>query len=556
MILEWLRRHKKSVYKPLAVVVVITFTFLWGSSRSMSRQHYTGGMRISIGGKTITEQEFDRFSNAYMMLVGRRVPDQYTFRMLVDREIDRQVGVAVAPAAVEKAITSILKQRLAVEKVDDTSYTTYLRQYGMTGPDFEAMVAEQMASQELSGTIQTAALFSDDELFIAYRRDKQELTYRYKDFPVKDSMAGVAEPTEEELKSYHSTFSVLPEGDKDALVNPSQYRLVYLLADESAFEKKVKVTEDDLKKEYEQVKEWRYAVEKPAEGAPAFKLFEEVKAEVEKDFVKAHGRTMARDALAEARKELGEGLGKLAKENPEAKEAPEQKILDLFDSAAKKNDLVVGTVDWTTKAGLKSVAGLGDASGLETYLAQATRTWSNLVPDVRTEKGTIAVVVLSHKASTPMEYEAAKPEIIKKIKWSRAEMAANNAAMQLINSIVAGEKLDMLDKEYTEAGNKVESSQRFLSVGKVGIDPVKFNDGKDDESYRVVLLKSRELPVMTDYEKDTMFARITKAQTARNRAGYFAGAWWQYWATKLDPKEISPRRPVTEEDRRSQEEDY
>ena len=72
------------------------------------------------------------------------------------------------------------------------------------------------------------------------------------------------------------------------------------------------------------------------------------------------------------------------------------------------------------------------------------------------------------------------------------------------------------------------------------------------------MLVKRSSPPLTSMEQDARFVKSQKAMTAYTRSGYFSGAWFQHWAAKLNPRELSPRAPYAERHRHGHgdEEDY
>ncbi|MBN1809881.1 MAG: SurA N-terminal domain-containing protein [Planctomycetes bacterium] len=549
MALNWLRRHQKSVFKPLAVIVVITFVFAWGAYKGKNSGANVSGVRVSIGDRKIGDEEFTRLSRLYTTLNrGRVVPQGALFRQLVRQEIAAQSGVQASPDAASEQVTAIIKDNLGVDSLDEKTYRDYLMQHGVTAAEVHKVISDAMAAEELDRIVRSSVLFSDEEVFLSYRRERQELTFTYAEFTVAEFMDRVEAPNEEEIAAYHKEHSEVDEDAPDALVHPSQYRILYVLADKNVFEKKVKLSPEEISAHYEKLKELRYREDGGDAGDPVYTPFDEVEKEVEENLRKERGRDLSSEAMDAAVKELTEALGNMLQAAEDNPGTPEKELVSLFADTSAKHGLKHGVIDWVTRDGLKSLKSLGNASRMEMYLGE-TATWSNLIPDVRCDKGRLAASVLGVKPSSPMSLDESRGVIVRKLARSKAVKKAEDEATFLAGAVIGGEKdPSVLDKSYTVQAGELDGKARFLSVGKVGLEPIHYCPDDEHESFRTVQLVSRKMPSRADFDKETFYSRTKMSMLAYIRSSYVHGAYYRYWETKLAPRAEAAAPPAEAEE--------
>jgi len=543
--LNWLRRHQKSVFKPLAAVVVITFVFLW-NVRSSNRATGRSGYKVTINGKTITPEKFASTWRMYLALNMADANNQRsnapnegdTFRFLVYSAMADKTYSRCSPDEVKTSIRNIVRVHLRKnqdKEITDEDYKEFLRENQFTEADFHELVNNILSVGTLEEALWTSNDFSSEELFIAYRFEKQKLTFRYKEFATKDFMSKVEEPSEENIKAfYDKTVKNDNEDNPDTLLYPSKYRIMYLMAGKEAFEKKIKLKPEDIKDYYEKIKVFRFVKDNSTAEKPEYKPLDEVKKDVEEELRISKANILAAEAIKAAKEELANAMPDLIAKVNETGEKQEKVLGKLFAETAKKHNLTFDTTGWATKKDISANTVLGKPARLTQFLKDVT--WSNIIPEIRTDKGTFISSVIDVQPAKPMTLDEARAKIVTLLKMAKASELARMDATVLIDSLISRkEGFDKLDKVYSTTVRELQDKEKSMAVGDVSIEPLLLNEGMDDESFRTMQLVSRDLPARQDFENDIQFARMKTQFIQYVRGNFMAGSFRDAWWGKLKP---------------------
>jgi peptidyl-prolyl cis-trans isomerase D len=331
---EFIRTHQRLMQIFLALLIVPSFVLV-GVSSYQSRGDGDAGV-ATVGGQKITQQEWEsaqrRQIDQYRQMMGPQF-DQKMFdtpeakqaileNLVAERAISAEIArshLTVSDAALQKTILEMQAFRKPDGSFDMDQYKAALAAQGMTPAMFDARMRQDMAVQQLSGSIQATA-FAPRAIAARLseindqQREVQELM-----FPATDFGAQV-KVTDAMVKAYY---------DKNAQLFqvPEQVKAEYVVFDAAAVEGQVSVSDAEVADFYNKNQK-RFATEEqrtashilitkkkdatPAEAAAAQAKAEAVLAEVRKnpaDFAKI-AKAQSQDPGSA---ELGGDLGTVEK---------------------------------------------------------------------------------------------------------------------------------------------------------------------------------------------------------------------------------------------------
>ncbi|HAK95590.1 MAG TPA: hypothetical protein DCM87_11430 [Planctomycetes bacterium] len=245
-----------------------------------------------------------------------------------------RLGIRVSPTRIYAVVKDLYRNHAAVEKLrkDPTyrsmseeqqevrfreildatpwsldGYHAWIRERGYAVPDFEYALGMLLKVDSLRDFHLSAGVTSTRDLYSAYVRENRTVTLQIARLDAEGVLGSLSRTaTDEELRDHYAK-------NKENFFRPHRVRFSYLKAPLSHFESQVTPSEEDLLKEYRQVRVRKY-LKDPLEQPPAldypltpeeaaqadaayYKPFEEVKDEIRAEIVKREGRAQSR-ALA------------------------------------------------------------------------------------------------------------------------------------------------------------------------------------------------------------------------------------------------------------------
>jgi len=543
----FLRRHQKRIFWPLAIIIIITFVF-WGAGSALMKRR-GGGSYAEIDGRAISAEEMSSTRRALAHLTFRPVADGDMFRWIISTNAARDFGMGASTSEVRDYLQERMKRHLG-EKFTHKDYVDHLAEMNFTETQLTGLAEDHLMQTKMVHLLDESSAVTSEELYLHYCWNKDMLTIRHVDFPSKDYREGVAEPDEAEILTYHAEGVRKGYEGAPELFKAPTAEIRYVFASYEDLEAKVEVTEEELKAHYEKTKHKYHAepepekpkeedaekapedaeacdakdaedaaaaagdqtpaeaeAEAPAEGEaaaeegeegetdghPPHKPFEEVRAEVEKDYRETNAKAKARELMGELTTRLnadGADAGKIAKESglALAKAGPftyeDTKELEPFGKAG----------------------GLGAEIfyGMERPEGESRPKWSDLV---RTEKGSLVFDLLELKEAEELELAACREKIIEKLVTRRAAGAAADAAKEARKAIRDGSFDQALMQETgpLQATDPAVKPFRDKPVGEVSqVYKAPVDDPGDDDgpTYRVAILSDRASPSRKAFADD------------------------------------------------------
>jgi peptidyl-prolyl cis-trans isomerase D len=314
--LEFIRSHQRIMQLVLLLLIFPSFAFF--GLESYTRMGDRENAVAKVGGQSITQpevdaaqrQQMDRFKQMFGDQVDPKMLDTQEARDGILQNLIAQKALAVEASRAKLAVSDQTLQQTIMGipglvgpdgKFDSERYKALLAMQGMTPAMYEARLRQDLALQQLNGSIQSTAFvpktvatrISDIN---AQEREVQALEIKAADY------AGKVNVTDEMLKSWydkHATQFEIPE----------QIKADYVVLSLDALASQISVPDADIKSYYEQNRK-RYVNEEQRRASHI--LIPVAKSASAAD--KSAARAKAESLLAQLRKNPGD-FAKLAKEN-------------------------------------------------------------------------------------------------------------------------------------------------------------------------------------------------------------------------------------------------
>ena len=257
--LTGLRKHTRGVVAGVFMVLLVAAFALWGINDVFSSRPSDGV--ASGGGVHVSAAEFQRAYDSAVSEVrqnnGGRSPTpaeavqngfdlQVLERLVTQGVLDRladKMGFGASDQMVAKQITDVPAFRSQItNKFDKATYQSILAQNQLTPELYEADLRSglkrQQLAQSLTGAYAPKAL---TDFIFQFETEKRYVTIA----AAPPQLAGaIPEPTEAELAAFY-------EQNKSRFATPEYRKITLAIGEPVAFESKVVVAEEDIRKQYE-----------------------------------------------------------------------------------------------------------------------------------------------------------------------------------------------------------------------------------------------------------------------------------------------------------------
>jgi len=223
---------------PIAVVIIISFVFLWGGDRRRGAGRGEGGW-VRIGGETITAAQVAAYRQALMMIARAGVPLEYNELYYISAaKLAERAGVRISAEQARDAIRAIMSLPGLLGKRDFTNaeYRAMLKELNVMPAVFEDFVRRFLAAETLREVMRSAAYLGSEELKLAFKRENDRMKLRVKDFKVADFEKQVAAPTDEDIAKYYEEHKLLPLDDSIALATEPEVSIEYAFVERKGAE--------------------------------------------------------------------------------------------------------------------------------------------------------------------------------------------------------------------------------------------------------------------------------------------------------------------------------
>ena len=388
---QWFRKHQKVFYVVLGVIIMVTWymaSSIQGWLEARVQQKKVGG----IYGRSVSPAEVENTAHFIRAVLAREneTPNEAEARAwehLILMEEARRMGLQASDDEVAKVLA--LQFPSGAGEFDPAAYRARLRAYQIPADKYETTLKQRMEVQKLYGLVRSAVKISDDEAWRRHTFNNQQVQVKYGEL-MADKLTELVSLTEEEAKDFHQKrMNVFPEDDpyRAGYKIDEKVKIGYLLAPQENFTKDVIITDEQVRKYYEDNKQ-RYmepprpeAPKKPEEAAasreaekkeaPAYVSLEKVRASIEALLRRQEAR-----ALATA--EIDKVSQLIAEETSTPFGSTERKTVDLNEIAGRFRvehgvtdyftrddipDALIAATKLRTEAFGQSVEAIGDTLG-------------------------------------------------------------------------------------------------------------------------------------------------------------------------------------------------
>ncbi|GAB3434942.1 SurA N-terminal domain-containing protein [Massilia solisilvae] len=448
---EFIRTHQRLMQIFLALLIVPSFVLV-GISSYQGR----GGADDSVAtvdGQPITRQEWEAAQRKQMDQYRQMMGPQFDPKMLetpeakqaildnlvAERSIGREIAkthMTISDAALQKTILGIPSFRKADGSFDKDAYLAVLQSQGMSPQMFEARMRQDMAVQQLAGSVQATAFVPRSVTTRLSDINDQEREVEELMFPVAD-YASKVNVTPEMVKAYYDKH---PE----QFQVPEQAKAEYIVFDAAAVESQVSVSDAEVADFYNKNKQ-RFGTEEKRAASHILIATKKGASKAEMDAAKAK----AEQVLAEVKKNPNE-FARIAK-----KESQDP------GSAELGGDL--GTVE--KGAFVKPVE--------DAIYALKEGQVSDLV---QSEFGYHIIKLTSLKPAAQKTLEDAKPEIVAELKKQKMSKKYSELADIFTNTVY--EQADSLKPAADKLGLKIETVSGLTRKPNPALGRAPYNNEK------------------------------------------------------------------------------
>jgi peptidyl-prolyl cis-trans isomerase D len=335
---ETVRKHNKIFFLVFMPLVFVSFVFVGVQGYDRLNEGSVAVARVD--GQNITQAEWDAAHRRQIDQARQRMPNldaKFFDSPEVKREsLEQMVRDRVLFAASTRGHLTVSDQRLMRElqsipqlaalkrpdgSFDVEAYKAMVQAQGRSAESFEASLRQDIALRQVLAAIDNSAAPADTAARSALDALLQQREVQVLRFDSKDQTAGIA-PTEDELAAYH-------KANEAEFRAPEQAQIEYVVLDLDTIAKRVTVSEDELRKSYqENIARYTVAEERRASHILVKAPKDAPKAERDKAKAKA-------DALLEQIRKAPATFAEVAKKNSDDPGSAERGgDLDFFGRGA------------------------------------------------------------------------------------------------------------------------------------------------------------------------------------------------------------------------------
>lgn len=218
-----LQRFQKTIFGTIAISMIATSMIGFGvgvGSRKANRyalrvnEEEVSFDDFTRARRSLEERFRSQFGDDYEGLlksfninIGQRVADELIVGLLLT-QLGERLGMSVSDVEVTSEAMTILDGRVS-------DYESFLDRIGMTAPEFEAKVRQDILRRKVSSLFSTVALPADEEIRARARRELESFTIEVATVDPKSLVSAVAEPSAEQLSSfYEANKPAFEEGER------------------------------------------------------------------------------------------------------------------------------------------------------------------------------------------------------------------------------------------------------------------------------------------------------------------------------------------------------
>ncbi len=255
--LDKLRRHAEGWGIKIAfAIIIIVFVFYFGMGNFSEHKE---PVLAYVGGEAISANEFQKAYEEAVTAMRRQNPGasaeslntpefkQAVLSQLVNTKLvlvaAKKMGITVSPAELRSIISSVPAFQGANGAFDAGVYKNMLAQNHITPARFEAELKSNQIIQKLQGYTALASMVGEPEAKGLFQWAREDVRIDTITFPIK-TYADQVKPSDAQLNAYY-------EQHKGLFKQPARVRLAYLPISVSDLAAAQKVSDDDVKQQYE-----------------------------------------------------------------------------------------------------------------------------------------------------------------------------------------------------------------------------------------------------------------------------------------------------------------
>lgn len=254
--LDVIRANAQSWGVKIAFGIIILVFVFWGVGSFSSG---SSNIALTVNKTPITLQEFQsqyesierrirdqmpglEADQLKSLQLGRRVVQQLVMKTLLANEAER-AGIVVTPQELRQVVEAIPAFHNTEGKFDPETYKRLLQVQRETPGHFEAQLRDELLADKLRHEVTAGAFISEKEVKELYFYNGEERILEYAFFPIKDFLDKV-KVTEDEIKKWY-------EDHQSNFRVPAQADVQYLKVGAKTLAASQKIDEESIKAEYE-----------------------------------------------------------------------------------------------------------------------------------------------------------------------------------------------------------------------------------------------------------------------------------------------------------------
>jgi hypothetical protein len=297
--LDIFRRKQKTIFWIVAIVVIPSFIFLYGSS-SAGRGGGTGAVLMEVNGRSVRVSQVQDLWRRFQAVTGQptvvqapvrdeRVQDLWSAGLtLAYIDAAREAGLTVSDKEVGTFIRRMPSFEGADGRFDPGRYRKVIQSRSVSNREYQRAVRELLLIERFRGLLRAGVQPTEETDYLAYAWENTRCTYGKATVPIDRYMADEPEVLDLPEEEAQAAIRLFYETHRDnpRFREPARWRFEYVLAPFDEFS--VEVTERELTR-YHQEHTEEY------DGQP----LDEVREEVTADYVAARRRELARSTITD-----------------------------------------------------------------------------------------------------------------------------------------------------------------------------------------------------------------------------------------------------------------
>lgn len=151
--------------------------------------------------------QYEGILKAYNVNIGQRAADELMVGLLLT-QLGARMGLSVSDSEVTSETMTILDGRVG-------DYESFLDRIGMTAPEFETKVRQDLLRRKVANLFSSVALPAEEEIRARARRELASFTIEVATVDPKSLESAITEPTAEQLASFYDANKVsFEEGER------------------------------------------------------------------------------------------------------------------------------------------------------------------------------------------------------------------------------------------------------------------------------------------------------------------------------------------------------